>query len=99
VIHAAKDLKLKSFYPKQKQHTNVLYLNVYYDSTLSDIQYLETLVRDKNLLYVTERKMKLSFEDYQGKTRLKRYEVFGKQKIIFGDTIHFTTTVIPAFHD
>ena len=99
VIHTTKDLKLKSFYPKQKQNTNVLYLNVYYDSTLSDIQYLETLVRDKNLLYVTERKMKLSFEDYQGKMRIKRYEVFGKQKIIFGDTIHFTTTVIPAFHD
>jgi hypothetical protein len=99
VIHPTKNLKLKSFYPQQKQHTNVLYLNVYYDSTLSDIQYLETLVRDKNLLYVTERKMKLSFEDYQGKRRIKRYEVFGKQKIIFGDTIHFTTTVIPVFHD
>src|SRR5690606_32680428 len=101
VINATKYLKLKSYYPQQKQHTNVLYLNVYYDSdsTLSDIRYLEALVRDKNLLYFTERKMKLSFEDYQGKTRLKQYEVFGKQKIIFGDTIHFTTTVIPAFHD
>jgi hypothetical protein len=96
---ATKDLKLKSFYPKEKQHTNVLYLNVYYDSTLSNIQHVETLVRDKNLLYVTERKMKLSFEDYQGKARIKRYEVFGKQKIIFGDTTHFTTTVIPVFHD
>lgn len=99
VVHATKALKLKSFYPNQKKQTNVLYLNVYYDSTLSDVHHIETLVRDKNLLYITERKMKLSFEDHQGQIRIKQYEVFGKQKIIFGDTIYFTTTVTPTFHN
>ncbi len=92
-------LEVKSFYPKNKENTDVLYLKVFYDSTLASIHHLEALVRNKNLLYVTERKMKLSFEEEHGNTRLSRYEVIGKQKIIFGDTVHFTTTVVPAFQD
>jgi hypothetical protein len=99
MINASKNFKLKSFYPKKKEDTNVLFLNVYYDSTLSHIQRLEAMVRDKNLLYFTERKINLSFDNYQGESRMTQYEVLGKQKIIFGDTIHFTTTIVPAFHD
>jgi len=96
---APPDLEVKSFYPKNKKNTDVLYLKVFYDSTLANIKHLEALVRNENLLYVTERKMKLSFEEGHGSPRLSRYEVIGKQKIIFGDTVHFTTTVVPAFQD
>jgi hypothetical protein len=99
MINASKNFKLKSFYPKKKDDTHVLFLNVHYDSTLSHIQRLETIVRDKNLLYFTERKINLSFDIYQGQSRVIQYEVLGKQKIIFGDTIHFTTTIVPAFHN
>lgn len=91
--------KLKSYYPKEKKKTDILYLNVYYDSTMSNIQYLETLVRDKNLLYETEKKIKLSFGSYQGHSIVNQYELSGKQKIIFGDTVFFTSTVIPEFQD
>ena len=98
-INTSLNLMIKSFFPKDDEDMNVLYLNVYYDSTLSTIKYLETVVRDENLLYLTERKMKLTFDNFQGQNRITAYEVWGKQKIIFGDTVRFSTVIKPSFQN
>lgn len=51
---------------------------------------IESVFREQNVLYATDRKLTLEFKEYQGVTMISSYRVQGFQKMILGDTTKFS---------
>jgi hypothetical protein len=62
----------------------------YYQNEFNRIQKIESVYREDNTLYGTERKLLLEFDDASGTPLLSRYKLTGVQKMIVSDSIAFS---------
>lgn len=81
------DLPLKLYEAKKGANTSIPYLKVYYQDSLANVKRIETVFKEENILYDTQRKMSADFDMVQGKPRLMQYETIGKQKMILQDSV------------
>jgi hypothetical protein len=68
----------------------VPYVLFYYQNEFNRIHKIESVYREDNTLYGTERKFLLEFDDASGKPLLSRYKLTGVQKMIVSDSIAFS---------
>ncbi len=80
--------KITSYQASQKG-LNIVYLNVKYGKDSENVRQIETFFQDRNLLYSTERKIKVLFSNLENEPRLAQYEVKGTQKMILKDSITY----------
>lgn len=86
---AQHNLSLRLYEAKRGADTSIPYLKVYYQDTLTQVKRIETIFREDNLLYDTQRKMSADFEMVQGQPRLMQYETIGEQKMLLQDSVHY----------
>lgn len=80
--------KIKIFEAKNKEKLGVEYLKIYYDGDI--LKKVESLYKEKNTLYNSQRKMIMNFEAKADDIPiLASYTVEGKQKMILKDSIYF----------
>ena len=83
--------RLKIYQAKQPQEVDIPYMKIYYEEDLSQVRRVETLFRENNPLYSTQRQMELRFANEGGTLRLLSFGVTGKQKMILRDSILYQT--------
>jgi len=83
--------RLKIYQAKQPKEVDIPYMKVYYEDDLSQVRKVETLFRETNPLYSTQRQMELRFANQDGMLRLLSFSATGKQKMILRDSILYQT--------
>lgn len=68
----------------------VPFVKVYYHQTLPHIKKIESVYREQNTLYAAERFLTLEFDDAGGMALLTSYSLRGTQKMVLGDSVHFS---------
>ncbi len=76
-------------YNAEEQSLGIEFLKVYFgsDSTLTK---LEARYNENNALYSSERDLQMDFENIAGESRLSKYKISGKQKMIMKDAVEFS---------
>lgn len=82
-------LQLKLYEAKENADTSIPYLKVYYQDSIANIKRIETVFQEINVLYSTQRIMSATFDHFEGKPRIMRFETQGKQKMLFKDSIFY----------
>ncbi|MEK6477373.1 hypothetical protein WJR50_07560 [Catalinimonas sp. 4WD22] len=85
------NLQAKIYRAKNEKEAEIPYMKVVYKDSTSNPCYVETLFREENLLYSTYRSMSLHFDQLQGNLRLTEYETQGRQKMVFKDSVFYST--------
>jgi hypothetical protein len=70
--------------------TPVPFVTFYYQQDFNRLYKIESVYKEDNTLYRTERKLLLEFDDTSGKPLLVRYKLTGVQKMILSDSIAFS---------
>lgn len=72
----------------------------YYFQDLGHLKKIESVYREVNTLYNTERSLYLEFDDISGTPLLTHYKVTGKQKMILSDSVLFAIegSFLPTGH-
>ncbi|MBX2913873.1 MAG: hypothetical protein KF856_01245 [Cyclobacteriaceae bacterium] len=68
----------------------VPYVTFYYQQDFNRLYKIESVYKEDNALYRTERNLLLEFDDASGKPLLVRYKLSGVQKMILSDSITFS---------
>lgn len=68
----------------------VPYVTFYYQQDFNRLHKIESVYKEDNALYRTERKLVLEFDDASGKPLLVHYQLNGVQKMILSDSIVFS---------
>lgn len=84
-----KGLKLKFYEAKKSANTNIPYLGVYYQDSIANVKRIETIFQENNMLYSTQRKMSVTFDNFDGELRIMQYKATGKQKMLFKDSVFY----------
>lgn len=74
-------------------NSTVPYLRLFYQTTPTRLKKLEAVYQETNSLYNSQRKLKMYFDDTIGKPYLTGYFIDGHQKMILGDSVHYTIQV------
>jgi hypothetical protein len=74
-------------------NSTVPYLRLFYQTTPARLKKLEALYLETNSLYNSQRKLEMYFDDSSGKPYLTGYLIDGHQKMILGDSVHYTIQV------
>lgn len=85
------DLQAKIYRARNEKEAEIPYMKVIYKDSTANPRYVETLFREENPLYSTYRSMSLHFEQLEGTLRLTEYESQGRQKMIFKDSVIYST--------
>lgn len=70
--------------------TPIPWVTFYYQRSFQQLMKVESLYRENNALYSTERNLLLEFDNSSGKLLLSRYRLTGFQKMILNDTVYFS---------
>ncbi len=65
------------------------YLKVYYQDTITRVHRIETAFQEDNLLYSTDRRMRMDFRQNGEQTYLQSFETVGRQKMILRDSVRY----------
>lgn len=68
----------------------VVFMNVYYLDTLSDIRKIEGFYREESSLLKSARHLSMEFENINNKIVLTSYSIKGGQKMLLGDSVQFS---------
>jgi hypothetical protein len=68
----------------------VVFLNVYYLETLSNIRRIEGLYREESSLLKSSRQLSMEFQNINNKIVLTSYSITGGQKMLLGDSVQFS---------
>ncbi len=71
------------------REAEVKYLKLYYLNEIKNLRKMEALWVEQNPIYISSRKLSLTFEDISEKLLLKGYKIDGTQKMILQDTVRF----------
>lgn len=85
------DLQAKIYRARNEKEAEIPYMKVVYKDSTANPRYVETLFREENPLYSTYRSMSLHFDQLEGTLRLTEYETQGRQKMIFKDSVIYST--------
>lgn len=88
-----KGLQIKLYKASNTSTSNIPYLKVYYKDSLYHVKHIETVFKEENMLYSTQRKMSATFDTFRGNPRIVQYETLGKQKMIFRDSAFYKMQV------
>lgn len=66
------------------------WVTFYYQGDFHDLKKIESLYRENNTLYSTERRLLLEFDSSSGALLLSRYQLVGFQKMVLNDTVYFS---------
>jgi hypothetical protein len=81
------NLRIKSF---TAEDTPVPLIRLFYLDDAADVRRIESRYSESNALYISSRDVVMEFED-EGRTLiLKHFKIEGFQKIIMGDSVHFS---------
>lgn len=81
-----------------KEIAPVSFVTFYYQNNFNKIKKIESVFREANPLYATERQMVLEFDDTSGNLLLSKYRLQGGQKMILSDSVLFDIEGIISFH-
>jgi hypothetical protein len=70
----------------------IVYLKTFYLNSPDKLRKIEALYRQDNSLLTSKRKLVMEFSDTYNKSILTSYSIDGVQKMLIGDSIHFTIT-------
>lgn len=87
----AEGLKATIYQAKDRDDAEIPYLKVFYKENSEHPSHIESMFREDNPLYSTYRNMRLRFEEVDGNLRLSEYESYGRQKMIFKDSVVYST--------
>lgn len=68
----------------------VPFVKIYYHQNITHIKKIESVYRDENTLYATQRMLQLAFDDTTGIPLLTSYSLQGIQKMTLSDSVHFS---------
>lgn len=74
------------------EHVPIVFLDVYYLETLSNIRKIEGFYREENTLLRSSRQMVMEFQNINNKIVLTSYSILGSQKMLLGDSVQFSVT-------
>lgn len=83
---------------KAKEIAPVPFVTFYYQNNFNKIKKIESVFREANSLYATERQMVLEFDDTSGNLLLSKYRLQGGQKMILSDSVLFDIEGTISFH-
>lgn len=83
---------------KAKEIAPVPFVTFYYQNNFNKIKKIESVFREANSLYATERQMVLEFDDTSGNLLLSKYRLKGGQKMILSDSVLFDIEGTISFH-
>ena len=83
---------------KAKEIAPVPFVTFYYQNNFNKIKKIESVFREANSLYATERQMVLEFDDTSGNLLLSKYRLQGGQKMILSDSVLFDIEGIISLH-
>lgn len=83
---------------KAKEIAPVPFVTFYYQNNFNKIKKIESVFREANSLYATERQMVLEFDDTSGNLLLSKYRLKGGQKMILSDSVRFDIEGTISFH-
>jgi hypothetical protein len=85
---ASSNLTIREF--ETTHELPVRYLKLFYLDDLQKLRKVEALIRQENALLKTQRKLVMEFSDVYNKNVLTSYSIEGGQKMLAGDSVHFT---------
>lgn len=85
------NLLAKIYRAKNDNEAEIPYMKVVFKDSTSNPRYVEALFQEVNPLYSTYRSMSLHFDQLEGDLRLTAYETTGRQKMIFKDSVIYST--------
>ncbi|MCE7862029.1 MAG: hypothetical protein DYG99_00660 [Bacteroidetes bacterium CHB5] len=83
------NLTIRRYEALQQRHP-VPFVTFYYQREFNRLYKIESVYKEDNALYKTERKLLLEFDDTSGKPLLVHYRLSGVQKLILSDSISFS---------
>lgn len=81
------NLTVKAF--KSRKKLPVVYLKVFYQSSIEKPRKIEALYDEANPLYESGRHLSMHFQQIDNKTVLTSYDIKGGQKMVFSDSVVF----------
>lgn len=64
-------------------------LRFYYHNQFQRLKKVEAVFEETNTLFATHRNLTMEFEEWHGKPVLAAYAVYGVQKMVMSDSVHF----------
>ncbi|MBX2968908.1 MAG: hypothetical protein KF803_06030 [Cyclobacteriaceae bacterium] len=85
---ASSNLTIREF--ETDEELPVQSLKLFYLDNLQKLRRIEALIQQENALLKTQQKLVMEFSDVYNKNVLTSYSIEGGQKMLAGDSVHFT---------